>query len=56
MSQLSMPPLTQYELEELLAGVPPRLKEHMRRLLDEIRDLRDQASEREYHESQEREW
>jgi hypothetical protein len=48
-------PLTDYELDELLRNCPPAMLNSVRRLLDEVRELRDQAAEREFYHTQEHE-
>jgi hypothetical protein len=47
------PHLSDFELDELLRRVSPDLLPYLRRLLDEVRELRDQAAEREFMYSQE---
>jgi hypothetical protein len=46
-------PLTDYELDLLLSRCPPDLLPYLRRLLEELREMRDQQSEREFFYSQE---
>jgi hypothetical protein len=41
-------PLTDFELDELLRLAPPNLLSSLQRLLAEVRELRDQAAEREF--------
>lgn len=48
-------PLSDYELDELLNLCPQNLLNSVRRLLEEVRELRDQAAEREFYHSQEHE-
>lgn len=42
-------PLTQYEIEVLLEKCPRELRPDLLRLLDELRTLRDQQAQREFH-------
>lgn len=48
--------LSDHELEELLAAQTQTNRVRMARLLEELRELRDQASERERIHAQEVEW
>lgn len=48
--------LSDYELEELLKAQTPENVARMRRLLEELREMRDQAGERERMYDQEVEW
>lgn len=48
-------PLTEYELDTLLREAPPNLVNSLRRLLDEVRELRDQAAEAQFFQEQEHE-
>lgn len=45
--------LSEFELDELIRLCPSNLLPSLRRLLEEVRELRDQASEREFAYSQE---
>lgn len=45
--------LTEYELDELIRLSPPKIKQQVIRLLTELRELREQASEREIMYAQE---
>ncbi len=45
--------LTDHELEELLRRAPADIRRDLVRLLTELRELREQAAEREFFETQE---
>jgi hypothetical protein len=50
---MSLPPLTEWELDELIRRSPPDLLGYVKRLLEEVRELRDSQAEREFYHSQE---
>lgn len=45
--------LTEYELDELIKLASPRIRPQIQRLLAELRELREQAAEREFMHAQE---
>ncbi len=51
-----MSTLTEYEVEELLRLAPPKIRPHINRLLEELRELREQQSNREFLYSHEVPW
>jgi hypothetical protein len=52
----NLPPLSEYELDELLRLAPRRLAHPLARLCRELKTLREQAGERERMHAQEVNW
>lgn len=48
--------LTDHELDELIRETPAKSREKLARLLEEVRELRDQQAEREFAYGREQEW